>query len=324
MRASRLLSIVLLLQNRGRLTGPELAAELEVSVRTVYRDIDALSAAGIPVLADRGPAGGFRLLDGYRTRLTGLTPDEADALFLTGAPDIAGELGLGEVMATAQLKLLAALPDGLRERAERARQRFHLDAPGWYHDDDELPFLPLVAEAVWRQRPVAWRYRRWGGEIERTVEPLGLVLKGGVWYAVAAVDGDPRTYRVSRILSADLQDGRFERPDGFDLAAYWSAWSEAFNRRLYPDTATIRLSPAGQRLLPYFLDSYRTRVVRASQGTADEEGWVSASVPTESLHHAAMELLRFGTEIEVLDPPELRAAIAGLAGAIRTRYAGPG
>lgn len=324
MRASRLLSIVLLLQNRGRLTGSELAAELEVSVRTIYRDIDSLSASGIPVIADRGPAGGFRLLDGYRTRLTGLTPDEADTLFLAGAPGIAGELGLGAGMATAQLKLLAALPDGLRERAERARGRFHLDAPGWYHDDDDLPFLPLVAEAVWQQRRVSWRYQRWGGEVDRTAEPLGLVLKGGVWYVVAAVDGTARTYRVSRILAADLLTVRFERPAMFDLARYWAEWSEAFNERMYPRQATVRFSPAGQRLLSFFLDSYRTRMARASQGEPDEMGWVTASLPMESFSHAAMELLRFGTEIDVLDPPELRAQLADLAGAILARYAGSG
>ena len=323
MRASRLLSIVLLLQNRGPMTGSELAAELEVSVRTVYRDIDSLSASGIPVIADRGPAGGFRLLEGYRTRLTGLTPDEADTLFLTGAPGIAGELGLGEVMTTTRLKLLAALPDGIRERAERAGSRFHLDAPGWYHDDDDLPFLPLVAEAVWRQHVVAWRYQRWGGEVERTVDPLGLVLKGGVWYVVAAVDGSPRTYRVSRIISAEKLPDRFERPAGFDLATYWSTWSDAFNARMYGQEAMIRLSPSGQRLLSYFLDSYRTRKVRASQGPPDQDGWVTAILPTEAFPHAAMELLRFGMEIEVLGPPELRRQLADLAGEVAARYAAP-
>lgn len=320
MRASRLLSIVLLLQNRGRLTGPELARELEVSVRTVYRDIDSLSAAGIPVIADRGPDGGFRLLDGYRTRLTGLTPDEADTLFLAGAPAIAAELGLGELMATTRLKLMAALPEAIRDRAERARGRFHLDAPGWYHDAEPLPFLPLVAEAVWQQRSVQWHYHRWGGEIDRTVDPLGIVLKGGVWYVVAAVGDEPRTYRVSRIITATLLDERFERPSGFDLAAFWDEWSEAFNARMYPHGATVRLSPKGQRLLPFFLDSYRTRLVRASQGPPDAEGWVTACLPTESFEHAALELLHFGLEIEVIGPPDLRRQVATLAGQVHRRY----
>ena len=324
MRASRLLSIVLLLQNRGQLTGPELARELEVSVRTIYRDIDSLSASGIPVISDRGPDGGFRLLDGYRTRLTGLTPDEADTLFLTGAPDIAADLGLGEATATTQLKLLAALPEVLRDRAEQARSRFHLDAPGWYHDQDELPFLPLVAEAVWQQREVSWRYQRWGGEINRTVEPLGLVLKGGVWYVVGSDDGRLRTYRVSRIIAASLLPTRFERPAEFDLATYWQEWSDAFNARMYPGEATIRLSPTGQRLLSFFLDSYRTQAVRTTQGSPDDTGWVTARVPTEGLTQAAMELLRFGMEVEVLEPPELRQRLATLAGEIRNRYAGAG
>jgi len=324
MRASRLLSIVLLLQNRGRLTGPELAAELEVSVRTIYRDIDSLSLSGIPVVADRGPDGGFRLLDGYRTRLTGLTPDEAGTLFLAGAPDIAADLGLSEAMATTQLKLLASLPEALRDRAERVRTRFHLDAPGWYHDEDDLAFLPLVAEAVWQQRELSWRYHRWAGKVDRTVAPLGLVLKGGVWYVVAAVEGTPRTYRVSRIISADLLATRFERPADFDLVAYWRTWSEAFNARMYPGEATIRLSPSGQRLLSFYLDSYRTRAVRASQDPPDGDGWVTARLPTEGLRQAAMELLRFGMEVQVLAPPELRRQLAELAQDVYLRYAADG
>ena len=191
MRASRLLSLLLLLQTRGRMTATELSERLEVSVRTVYRDVEALSAAGIPVYADRGPAGGYRLLEGYRTRLNGLTAEEASSLFLAVLPGPAAELGLGEVAATAELKLLAALPPEPRGLARRMRERFHLDVPGWYHAGEETRFLADAADAVWRQRPLRMTYQRWGPSVvERTVHPHGLVLKAGTWYLVARAAPD--------------------------------------------------------------------------------------------------------------------------------------
>src|SRR5438034_2717540 len=211
MRASRLVNLLLLLQTRGRLTAAELSEELEVSVRTIYRDVDALSEAGVPIYAERGPGGGVRLVDGYRTRLTGLTPDEAESLFLVGMPGPAAELGLGTVLAAAQLKLLAALPPELRSRAGRVRERFHLDAPGWFREADQPPHLAAIADAVWNQHRIRIRYDRWeahaGGarlnDVTRTLEPLGLVLKSGVWYLVAHADGQLRTYRVSRVLDLE-------------------------------------------------------------------------------------------------------------------------
>lgn len=250
MRADRLLSLLLLLQNRGRMTAPELAAELEVSTRTVYRDIEALSASGVPVHADRGPAGGYRLMDGYRTRLTGLTDAEAGALSLAGAPGPARDLGLGAVLANAQLKVRAALPAELADRAQRVHDRFHLDAPSWFRDADPVEYLTPVAQAVWEQRVLRVHYRRWSGEVHRELCPLGIVLKGGIWYLVALTDQAPQTYRISRMLAVDTMDEGFERPAGFDLAAYWEDSTRRLEAALHQGTARLRLSPARNGCFP--------------------------------------------------------------------------
>src|SRR5688500_11329902 len=192
MRASRLVQLLLLLQARGRTTAGVLATELEVSERTIHRDVDALSAAGVPIYAERGPHGGIQLIDGYRTRLTGLTGEEAEAVFLSGLPGPAAELGLGTVVAAARLKILAALPSELRVRASRLVERFHLDAAGWFHANEEVPHLAVLADAVWESRRLKLIYGRGDREVERSLDPLGLVLKAGVWYLVAASDGGVR------------------------------------------------------------------------------------------------------------------------------------
>ncbi|GGQ13710.1 helix-turn-helix transcriptional regulator [Streptosporangium pseudovulgare] len=322
MRASRLLSLLLLLQTRGRMTATELARELEVSVRTVYRDVEALSSAGVPVYSDRGPAGGYRLLDGYRTRLNGLTAEEASSLFLAALPGPATQLGLGEVAANAELKLLAALPPEPRSHATRMRERFHLDVPGWYRGADEAPFLTEVSEAVWDQRPLRMTYRRWGPrDVERVAEPYGLVLKGGSWYMVAAVGGgEPRTYRVSRIVSAEVLGGRFERPAGFDLAAYWERYAADFRRRMYTAEAVVRVAPGVEGLLRYTVGDDAADIALAGAGEPDERGWAVVRLPIESVRHARWLLLRLGTDIEVLEPPELRALMAETAAALVTLY----
>jgi len=320
MRASRLLSIMLLLQTRGRLTARELAEAADVSVRTVYRDIDALSVAGVPIYGEPGPAGGYALIDGYRTRLTGLTPDEAGALFLAGMPGPAAELGLGALLAAAELKLLAALPPGLRASAALARERFLLDAPGWFHDGDRPPHLPDVAAAVWAPRPLRVRYRGRGGDTERIIDPLGLVLKAGVWYLVAATAGEIRTYRVSRIDALEVLGGTFRRPDGFDLATYWSASTDQFLDTLYGERATIRLSPRGLAQLSHLVDPWVARSATASAAGPDPEGWTRMVLPVEGEDIAVAQLLRFGPEAEVLAPAELRGRVAAAARALAGLY----
>jgi predicted DNA-binding transcriptional regulator YafY len=323
-RASRLLSILLLLHTRGRVSAQELADELEVSVRTVYRDVEALGAAGIPVYATRGRAGGFALLDGYRTKLTGLTADEAETLFLAGLPGAAADLGLGNVLAATQLKLLAALPPELRARAEHIRDRFHLDAPGWERAADSPPTLSVVADAVWQQRRLAVRYQRVTREhVDRLLDPYGLVLKAGVWYLVAAVPDDdrgPRTYRLSRIEAATALDESFERPAGFHLQDHWRDYQRDYERRLFKSSATIRLSEGGRQLL-FRIGSIAARAGHAAMGPTDSDGWATTTVPIESVRHATHSLMQLGAEVEVLEPVELREAISRAARAMTERYA---
>ncbi|MGR6915864.1 helix-turn-helix transcriptional regulator [[Actinomadura] parvosata] len=361
MRASRLVSILLLLQTRGRMTAQELAERLEVSVRTIYRDVESLHSAGIPLYGDAGPKGGYRLLDGYRTRLTGLTADEAESLFLAGLPGPAAELGLGTVVAAAQLKLMAALPIELRDRAGRIQERFLLDAPTWYRDPDPTTYLPAVADAVWNERRIQIRYRRWKEpqEVVRRLEPYGLVVKAGRWYLVArpANDLDPapqdaapgsetirsapsaeivhtvtseeaptsdiRTYRVSQILDLQPLPEGFTRPDGFDLAAYWADHLAAFEARLRWGEAAVRLSPRGVERLPDLMTPGVVAAARESALPPDEEGWTRVTVPIESIEHAVGEFLRLGTDAEVLSPVALRTRLAETVAALARRYRTP-
>jgi predicted DNA-binding transcriptional regulator YafY len=322
MSAGRLLSVLLLLQSRGRMSARGIAGELGVSVRTTYRDLARLQAAGVPVYAEPGPGGGYQLLDGYRTRLTGMSEGEARALFFAGLPGPAADLGLATEVTTARLKLLAALPAGLREEASRTASVFHLDAPGWYREPERTPHLPLFVDAVLTRRAVDVRYRRWRApqEVDRRLRPYGLVLKSGVWYLVAAGRSRIATYRVTQVLDAALSDERFDRPEGFDLGTYWAAYLADFEARRYTGTATVRLSPRGRRRLP---DNVPPEVVQAVDSTATaagDDGWIEAVVPTESTEHACGELLRLGTDVEVVAPAELREAMAATVGALARAY----
>ncbi|MFI7699296.1 helix-turn-helix transcriptional regulator [Nonomuraea sp. NPDC049480] len=322
MRASRLVSILLLLQTRGRMTARELADRLEVSVRTIYRDAESLHAAGIPLYGDAGPKGGYQLLDGYRTRLTGLTADEAESLFLAGLPGPAAELGLGAVVTAAQLKLMAALPVELRDRAGRIQERFHLDAPTWYRDREPVMYLPAVADAVWNERRIQVRYRRWKApqEVERRLDPYGLVVKAGRWYLVARAGEDVRTYRVSQILDLHALDEGFARPEGFDLAAYWEDYLAAFEARLQRGEAVVRLSPRGLERLADLMTPGVVAAARETAGPPDGEGWTRVTVPIESVEHALAEFLRLGVDAEVLAPGELRDRLAATAKVLAERY----
>ncbi|MFF3286316.1 helix-turn-helix transcriptional regulator [Streptomyces sp. NPDC003023] len=315
MKAGRLVSILLLLQTRGRMTAAQLAEELEVSVRTVYRDVEALHSAGVPLYGDAGHAGGYQLLAGYRTRLTGLSAGEAEALFLSGVPGPAAELGLGSALAAAQLKLRAALPERLRDQADRMRSRFHLDAPGWYAAADEVPHLTAVADAVWHSRVLEIRYRRWKEptDVDRRLEPYGLVLKAGRWYVVAGPG--PRTFRVDQILELTAAPEEFEAPEDFDLAAYWKEYQADFHARLHREEALVRLSPVAVARL-----TGRAAAALAETGSPEADGWTRAVLPIESRERAYAEFLALGDEAEVLGPPALRARIAATVRALAARY----
>lgn len=321
MRSSRLVSILLLLQSRHRMTARELAAELEVSLRTVYRDVDALAAAGIPVYAEQGRAGGYRLVDGYRTRLTGLTESEAQSLFMVGMPGPAAALGLSREAQSAELKLLAALAPDQRDRAGRLRDRFHLDVPAWYREAEDSPYLEGLVEAVLHDRLVDVVYRRWEEprEVERTLAPYGLVLKSGSWYVVAGAErGAIRTYRVSNLLRLTDTGRTFTRPAGFDLAGQWAAHLDAFDQRRFTATAVLRVAPDLVRRLPDLSDAQLGKAVAGV--LPDPDGWTTTELPIESVPNAANQLIRYGDQVEVVGPAELRSELLARATALVGLY----
>ncbi|MEU4211373.1 WYL domain-containing protein [Streptomyces sp. NPDC026206] len=319
MRAARLIKMVLLLQTRPSMTGTELARHLEVSERTVARDVLALSEAGVPVYADRGRAGGYRLIGGYRTRLTGLGRTEAEALFLSGVPSALRDMGLADAASAARLKVSAALLPELSDAPASAAQRFHLDAPGWWAHHDAPALLPALADAVWDDRRVTARYSSRGTEAERDLEPYGLVLKAGVWYLAARAGEDFRVYRVDRFTAATVGEERFRRLADFDLPAFWVERAAQFARSILRDRVKLRLSPAGARGLPHATDPAAAREALAEAGAPDGLGRVTLTLPVETLDVAYEQLLALGPEAEVLGPPELRerfARAAARAGAL--------
>lgn len=309
MRAARLIKMVLLLQARPSMTGAELARELEVSERTITRDALALSEAGIPVYADRGRAGGYRLIGGYRTRLTGLARSEAEALFLSGLPGALREMGLEDAASAARLKVSAALLPSLKDASGSAAQRFHLDAPGWHQEPKTPELLPAVAEAVWDDRLLFARYRRQDTEVERELAPYGLVLKAGVWYLCARAEagaGTVRVYRIDRFTEVSLGEERFVRDEDFDLPGFWEERAAQFARSILRTEVVVRLSETGARQLPYATDRAAAREALAAAGPADGLGRVTVTLPVESLEVAYTQLLSLGPELEILEPAELR------------------
>jgi predicted DNA-binding transcriptional regulator YafY len=320
MRADRLLAITLLLQNRGGMSAPELARHLEVSTRTIYRDVDALGTAGIPVYVDRGAQGGIRLLDGYQTDLTGLSPGEAEALFLMGIPGPLDQLGLSSDMEGARRKLLAALPQIRKPSAERLRQRVHVDTAGWDRAALHAPHLAAVARAVLSERRLTMVYVRSDNrEVRRTVDPLGLVLKTGIWYLVGLSGRWDVVYRLSRVRSVEVLDQPSRRPYDFDLVGYWTQWLTDFESRLESLKVRIRVDRVVASDLPRYLgESVRGQVLAAA--TAAPSGQLELDLTFESVEEARKSLLGLGASVEVLSPSELRAEMARAAADLTRLY----
>lgn len=325
MRASRLLSILILLQLNVRHTAESLAEQFGVSVRTIYRDIDELSAAGVPVYAERGPGGGFQLLDGYRTDLTGLSLEEAKALLMISLPGPAEALGIGIAASSAKTKLLAALPSESSRAAEHISGLFHLDLIDWYRASDPVPHLPAIARAMLDQRALAMKYESWTGVRDWRVAPLGLVMKAGNWY-VAAQNLHPehnvqlRIFKVSNILECQQLDVSFERPIDFDLAGYWAEQLARFESELRSDRAILRASPQGRKRLAA-LGAYAAHAVCNAE-LADKNGWAQLILPIEKIDQTVLMLLSIGPEVEVIDPPELRTRLREYAEAIAVKNSG--
>lgn len=317
MRADRLLSILLLLQVHRRMTARELAKRLEVSERTIHRDMEALSMAGVPVVAERGANGGWSLPDGYRTNVTGLNQAEVLALFLPRPAGVLQDLGLGQAAEAAQIRLLAALPSGARQDAEFARQRIHVDGAPWHpKEGDDLTGLPLLQDAIWQERKVLLAYDREDGRVERLADPLGLVVKGSTWYLAASVDGELRTYRVSRIAGVTLTDQPCSRPAGFDLAAFWADSSARFVSTLPKYHARVRANPAILKRL-----KHTGKFVQVEQvAEPDPDGWVPVTIRFQTEEEACHFVLGFGPQIAVIEPETLRERVIRLVQELAAFY----
>jgi predicted DNA-binding transcriptional regulator YafY len=320
MRADRLVSILLLLQARGKMSARELSEELEVSQRTIYRDINALCIAGVPVFSETGPEGGYDLIDRYRTNLTGLTAGEVQALSMLNIPAPLADLGVREQLQSALLKLSAALPDDYREAEEKVRQRIYLDSTWWQQGEEQVPHILTVQEGVWQNRKLLILYRpHYSFEIEQLVDPYGLVAKAGIWYLVYARKEVITVERVSRLINVSLTEQRFLRPMDFDLESFWEVWCRDTERMLTGFKVLVRVSPDFIPELPrFFGSSIQTRISAAEP--PDEEGWIKLELFFDSFDAARDRLLGFGQGVEVLDPLSLRLSILDYAEQVLSIY----
>jgi predicted DNA-binding transcriptional regulator YafY len=318
MRADRLLSILLLLQVHRRITARELARRLEVSERTILRDMDALSGSGVPVIAERGAGGGWSLVDGYQTKITGLNAAEVQSLFLPRPSHLMADLGLRQPSEAALLKIEAALPPGARQQAEFARRRILIDARGWRDPTESLAALPLVMDALWRERKLRFLYARDGCDAaERIIDPLGLVAKGSVWYLVAQVEGEVRTYRVSRMQEAEALELPATRPLDFDLASYWQRSAAEFRERLPRFYATFLVEPGVVKWARY----RGWRLEEETPADGDHAGRVRIRLRFDIEEEALQFALSFGPDLEVVEPSGLRERVLASAAAILRRAA---
>ncbi len=320
MRADRLLSLLMLLQTRGQMSAKELADELEVSERTIYRDITALSASGVPVYASRGPGGGVRLIEEYRTTLTGLTPEETRALFTMSIPAPLVQLGMDEKFKAALLKLSASLPQTRREEESLTRQRILLDSSWWFQSEQDVPCLQAIRQALFQDRrlhmKVRWEF--FNTEFEQDAEPYGLVAKANIWYLVYGRGGTPHVRRVSEIIVAEIMPDVFARPPEFQLETFWKNWCKEYESQP-PFCARVRLAPEALSLLAEYVGDRARRQVAQSH-TPDADGWVTLDLPFESFVAARSRLLGLGRAVEVIEPEALRKSLIDFAEQIVSFY----
>ncbi|PWA07628.1 YafY family transcriptional regulator [Pueribacillus theae] len=318
MRGDRLVSILLLLQTHGRMTAKELAEKLEVSERTIYRDMDALSGAGIPVFADRGKNGGWSLLEGYRTTLTGLKEAEIRALFVPSSEQLIDDLGLTHSSEEARNKLIASLPSIYRENAKDMWNRIHIDTSTWRGRKEKIASFEVLKDAIWKKNKLKINYQRADGNmLNRIVNPLGLVAKGSRWYFIASKDnGDIRNYRASRIQSAVAMDDTFERPENFNLAQHWKSSTEAFLENLPKCEVCVEVAPS---ILPRL--TFTGRFVQIVEiGTKGQGDWIPVKLSFDTEEEALGYILGFADQIRVVKPEELHDKIVKMAKSVVASY----
>lgn len=316
MRADRLLSLLWILQSRRKVKAPELARRLGVSTRTVYRDVDALASAGVPVWSQPGPAGGIGLVEGWQARLPGLSEQEAQALAVAAAGGALAQMGLAAPLRTGLAKLAASLPAVPQVAAEHARERLLVDTAPWFGGAEEAPCLARLREAVWNDRKLRIEYRSPGAV--RTVDPYGLVAKIDRWYLVAGTSKGMRVFRAGRVLRAEILDQPFERRQGFDLEAFWARWCRDFAARPPRYPVRLTMSPQAESSLReaswLWPDPPRDR--EDPDGDRTRVGTVDLQRPEIAL----ATLLPRGDTVEVLEPPELRQEVAARATRIGALY----
>ncbi|HYI61622.1 MAG TPA: WYL domain-containing protein [Acidimicrobiales bacterium] len=319
LRAARLVDLLLRLHRGGTATAPELAEDMKVAVRTIYRDLSDLQVAGFPIWTGTGPGAGARLVDGWLSRMEGLTPDEATAVMLRATPVTAGQLGLATAAVSARSRGKGAPPD-VKERAEALAERCLLDAPGWFQRPDDVPHLAALSCAVWDGYRVEVGYGRGDSEVTHLVDPLGLVLRSGRWYAVAAVDGVPRSYRVNRITRVAPGDVPVRRPDGFVLSEWWTDSPAQLDGAVSPPGLTLRLSTRALGRLHEVVEPVMAQHAIDGASPPDDEGWFTVTLASDGTEVAPERLLALGDGVEVVAPPALRATVATLAQALLARH----
>ncbi len=305
MRADRLLSLLLILQNGRKVKAGELARQLEVSERTIYRDLDALSGIGVPIYAEPGPNGGYALLEPYRTDLTGLSKSEVQALVAFTSNDSLSDIGLGQSLKTGLAKLAASLPAVQKLAVDHLRERLYVDTVPWFQEKEEAPELQTVLEAVQQDNQLRFGYQKWEGETqERQVNPYALVAKAGSWYLVAETERRMRVYRISRMISAELLETTFQRRPDFDLPSFWNSWRQDFEGNLPSYPVKARMAPEVIDNLLKLRGEWMAKALETAE--PDEDGWQILTLDYERPEYALGALLELGDRVEVLEPADLR------------------